>query len=382
MAFAATVSARLSLRRTSNATVSLDGRKFTACVAHKKAPARLRTRGISSIQACESADTDNAKHAHVQDPFLAGRGDVTCPDVGFQPTLTTGAAQIAADRSVDMSSLSRMYGAILAGQMLQLNIDEVQPEMVIDGMHLGWRDLESPMDVAAFELLMKDGNLDEASASEVKSLSQMYGFLLGTTLRMSCLELNLELVAGGFRTRCTNPDMVMPLEPAEYDRQFMELQQIAGALQFDSNLADADRFFNRARGASNMQRVREDASIIYLKGSYCAPEEKPMVMGEDTILVVIAGRLLDGRAFLVPSFSDGVEKPADTVSIPLSAVPKNLAAGIIGMRENEVRTIYIHPRAAEGISALFSAQPFPPNSAVIFDVLLSKIVPPVATARS
>jgi peptidylprolyl isomerase len=369
-------------RSLSGASVSPRMRRTTSVAAGSKhcSATRLRNRTATYVRAAASAAAESEKEMQMTDPFLAGRGDVACPEVGFKPTLATGTARIAADRNVDMPSLSRMYGTILAGQMLELSIDEMQPEMVIDGIYLGWREQDCPMDVTEFESLMQslmsEDDSEEASASEVKALSQMYGFMLGTTLRMSCLELDLDFVATGFRTRCTNPGMIMPLEPQEYDRQFMELQQIAGAMQFDSNLADADRFFEKARTATNMRRARDDASIIYLLGTFKAPESQKCANIDDTVLVVIAGRLLDGRAFLVPTFSDGAGMPADTVAIPLNGVPKGLSAGIIGMREGEVRTIYIHPKAADGVSALFTAQPFPPNSAIIFDALMCKIGAP------
>ena len=81
------------------------------------------------------------------------------------------------------------------------------------------------------------------------------------------------------------------------------------------------------------------------------------------------------KAFLLPTFSDGFEKEADSVAIPLPGVPPSLVQGFLGMRVGEVRTIYIHPRETDGVSALFSAQPFPPQSVIIFDAKLLSISP-------
>lgn len=79
------------------------------------------------------------------------------------------------------------------------------------------------------------------------------------------------------------------------------------------------------------------------------------------------------KAFLLPTYSDGVDNEADSVSIPLAGVPESFALGFLGMRVGEVRTLYIHPSETDGISALFSAQPFPPQTVIIFDIKLISI---------
>jgi FKBP-type peptidyl-prolyl cis-trans isomerase len=150
----------------------------------------------------------------------------------------------------------------------------------------------------------------------------------------------------------------------------MELQQITGALMHHSNRADAEKFFEVARASEGVRSLRPDGTVLSLDGSFAAPESAAAASLQDTVRVVIAGRLLDGRSFMVPTYSDGPHKEPDSVVIPLSDMPENLALGVVGMREGEVRTIYIHPDASEGIASLFSAQPFPPQSVMIFDFKL------------
>lgn len=348
-----------------------------------------RSRLFASAAASDvMVDESEKGDAYVPDPFLSGRGGAVCPDADWVPTKTAGASDIARSRNVDVPNVSRCYGMILAQQMLQLGIEDLMPECIIDGIHLGWDELDSPMDVARFESLLQSmmgegtegqdsgdspsGDTPAVSMSEMLGLSQMYGFLLGTTLRMSCLELDLELVASGFRTRCAEPDLRMPLDESEYDRMFMEIQQIAAALMYDANKEDADRFFASIAGAADMKRA--NASVAYLDGRFKAANGLEVAKPDDTVQVVISGRLLDGRAFLVPTFSDGLDKEADSVSIPLAGVPDNLSSGITGMRTGEVRTLYIHPNGTDGVSALFSAQPFPPQSVLVFDIKLLSIM--------
>lgn len=346
-------------------------------------PFRLRASTAAPDLKAEGKEDDRS----VPDPFLAGRAGAVCPEADWTPSKTTGAAAIARSRNIDVDNVSRCYGMILGSQMLQLGIEDLMPECIIDGIHEGWNELDSPMDVARFESMlqsmMSDGNEDGspngsgsedapvATMSEMLALSRMYGFLLGTTLRMSCLELALDLVEAGFRTRCAEPDLPMPLDESVYDRMFMEIQQIAAALMHDANKDDADRFFGEAANAPDMMKV--NASVMYLDGRFKAPNSLKTATIEDTVQVVISGRLLDGRAFLVSTYSDGVENEADSVSIPLPGIPESLSCGIVGMRVGEVRTLYIHPNSTDGVSALFSAQPFPPQSLLIFDVKLLAI---------
>lgn len=334
------------------------------------------------------AEKGKEEDTFVPDPFLVGRAGAVCPEADWTPAKTSGAAAIARSRNVDVDNVSRCYGMILASQMLQLGIDDLMPECIIDGIHLGWNELDSPMDVATFESMLQSmmseegteegdsGDSASASApaatmSEMLALSRMYGFLLGTTLRMSCLELDLELVAAGFRTRCGEPELRMPLDESEYDRMFMEIQQTAAALMYDANKEDADRFFGEAGDAPDMKRI--NANILYLDGRFKAANSLNAATVEDTVQVVISGRLLDGRAFLVPTFSEGLDKEADSVSIPLPGIPESLSSGIVGMRVGEVRTVYIHPSSTDGVSALFSAQPFPPQSVLVFDIKLLSV---------
>jgi FKBP-type peptidyl-prolyl cis-trans isomerase len=360
--------------------------------AHNRALAATTPRAAAAKAGVEKKSGD--EEVYIPDPFLAGRAGAVCPDLGWEASRTSGAAKIADSRGVDVPNIARCYGFILAKQMLDLGVEDLMPECIIDGLFLGWDELDSPMDVSRFETLLQgllaegesspdsdassggagDAARTSRSIGEMLSLSQMYGFLLGTTLRMSCLELDVDTVAAGFRAKCGEPDLAMPLAEQQYDRMFMELQQIAAALMYETNRQDADRFFASTIGARDIVRI-PGGRVMYLDGRYRAPAGTPAATLKDTVLAVISGRLLDGRAFLVPTFSDGLDREADSVSIPLAGVPEPLSVGIVGMRAGEVRTVYIHPKATDGVSALFSAQPFPPQSLLIFDVKLLSLSP-------
>jgi hypothetical protein len=334
---------------------------------------------ISENQPDPRVHSAEGEALRARNPFQENRGPVKCPTDGWESSTVSGTAKIAADHGLDIVRLSRAYGMVLGRQMLQLGIDDLVPERIIDGIAFGGRNEEVPMDIDLFESKIQnilDGSANDSAAFhyrdplEMIALSQMYGYLLGTALRMSCLELNESHVADGFRAVIVELDVPMPLDPEEYDRQFMELQQIAAALMHQSNLADADRFFGFARCTAGIASVRADGLILFQEGIFRAPDSDAQATSSDTVHAVVAGRLLDGRSFLVPTFSDGVDCEADAISIPLAGVPEALSVGIIGMRPGEVRTVFIHPEANDGISALFSAQPFPPQSTLIFDFKL------------
>lgn len=344
------------------------------------------------ITACRdpSPDVESKGIDERADPFRSSRGTLACPTEKWESPLASGAARLAGERGLDVKNLARSYGIILAKQMLELGALDLIPERIIDGICFGSAGDEPPMLMSSFESSMQ--KLMQESAEEREStlgaadiflLSQMYGFLLGSTLRQSCLELNINEVTAGFRSTCAEPELPMPLTASEYDRQFMELQQVATALMREENEKSATEFFDRVNKWPGVVRIKDDSTVLALNGEFRAPPDAPRAALENTVHVVASGRLLDGRYFLVPSYSDGADAKPDVVSIPLSGVPDCLSCGLVGMAVGEFRTVFVHPQAAEGIASLFATQPFPPYAVIVFDFQVNAIHPtPQATDAS
>jgi peptidylprolyl isomerase len=75
------------------------------------------------------------------------------------------------------------------------------------------------------------------------------------------------------------------------------------------------------------------------------------------------GKYLDGSVF-------GASKEEETVS--LDEIIPGLKAGLLGMREGEKRTVFIHPDLAYGTNGYL-----PPNSLLTFDVEIVKANSPI-----
>eukprot|EP00171_Calliarthron_tuberculosum_P014333 IDg14333t1 len=94
----------------------------------------------------------------------------------------------------------------------------------------------------------------------------------------------------------------------------------------------------------------------------------------DVVELVLHGRFLDGRSFVVPTYSDGLDCPPDTVRVQLDEVPGALRNGIVGMRIGECRALFLHTYAAVDVIDLFGARDkFPPNVALVFDIYLQGV---------
>ncbi|CRH60051.1 peptidyl-prolyl cis-trans isomerase [Chlamydia trachomatis] len=146
-----------------------------------------------------------------------------------------------------------------------------------------------------------------------------------------------------------------PLTDTEYEKQMAEVQKASFEAKCSENLASAEEF---------LKENKEKAGVIELepnKLQYRVVKEGTgrVLSGKPTALLHYTGSFIDGKVF------DSSEKNKEPILLPLTKVIPGFSQGMQGMKEGEVRVLYIHPDLAYG-----TAGQLPPNSLLIFEVKL------------
>lgn len=352
-AFAASAAVRPSLRgavrhavsaRRSGITASRPRRRGTIC-------AQRLDNGVHQDALQRFASELSAAHAH-----LANASELLRP--------ARGAAERARAEGVDMGRLSTAYGHVLAREARTLGerLDAgVAATALADSASMA-----APAAMHEFEFWLRSGGEDGGA-----EMSAMYGFVLGRALDAAALELDAVRVAAGLRDACT-AGAAFPMDDATYDAEFGVLQAHADALTAVAWERVSDEFFSGLRGKEGVDDLEGDGFVLGVSGITKGSGER---VGETAeVEVVLHGRFFDGRSFVVPTYSDGLHRPPDTVRVQLAEVPKALRSCVVGMRVGECRCVFLHTYAAVEIVELFGdREKFPPNVALVFDVYLQAV---------
>lgn len=200
----------------------------------------------------------------------------------------------------------------------------------------------------------------------IKKLSESYGHALGQSLVNSGLGLDPDLVIKGLRSAVDGK--AFPMALPEYERSMATLQNIASEFLTKANLEDANNLFEEIK-QEGQAVILEEGKIAYERTEVEGDESLPAAEEKSTVLVIVTARLLDGRHFFTCPAADESGESVHPLTLPLESAPRALAKGIVGMRENESRLLYVHPTACEGMSEMFGDL-LPPNALLIFDLQL------------
>lgn len=200
----------------------------------------------------------------------------------------------------------------------------------------------------------------------INKLSESYGHALGQSLVNSGLGLDPELVMKGFKDACGGRPFPMPFP--DYERAMAQLQSLAAEFLAEANLKDSNDFFAEIKAEAKAV-ILEEGKIAYEKGDVEPDAEEAVALVTSTVLVIVSGRLLDGRHFFTCPAADDTGETVHPLTLPLETAPPALAAGIKGMKETEGRLLYVHPTACDGMAELFGDL-LPPNALLIFDLQL------------
>lgn len=358
-------------------SVSLTTHRNQRCAARcvRRRSTIVRTRRRQCVIASNNVSSSNSTQCDALARFATELSDAHVHIDAASELLTPamGAAERAEKSGVDIGALSIAYGHVLskdAGKVGErLDIDAVAIALIDTANTSGALDVEPPASMQEFEMWLSTDGLRDSG-----TMSSMYGYVLGRALRASALELDVTLVADGLRAGVDGA--AFPMEERTYDEKFGVLESHAAALTANTWQSVSDTFFGNLRSTNGVADLEGDGFVLAVDG--VASDGNEVVAEGDGGLpevdLVLHGRFLDGRSFVLPTHTDGFDMPADTVRVALQQLPGALRSGVLGMRVGQCRTLFLHPYAAVEVLDLFGGRDkFPPNVALVFDIFLHAI---------
>ena len=191
---------------------------------------------------------------------------------------------------------------------------------------------------------------------DIAKISEAFGHLLGNNLDTLGIDFDIDLVVKGLKDASTGKNAPMSgdecLEAISFLREnsFKELAQ--------SNLKKAEEFLKQNAKAKEI--VSLDGGKVQYK-----IEKKgrgPKVDIHSNPVIHYVGKYLDGTIF-------GQSTEEETIS--LDETIQGFSKGLLGMKEGEKRTLYIHPDYGYGTQGFL-----PPNSLLTFEIEIVKASAP------
>ncbi len=192
---------------------------------------------------------------------------------------------------------------------------------------------------------------------EIARLSEAFGHVIGKNLENIGVKFDMAQVIKGLQDAIAGKES--PMSEMECIQAIASVQEKIFKDQCAENLKRAEVFLADNAKVEGVIAL-EDGKVQYRiveKGNGAEIEShfSPQIR--------YTGKYLDGSVF-------GASKEEETIS--LDEIIPGLKAGLIGMREGEKRTVYIHPDLAYGTNGYL-----PPNSLLTFDVEIVKANAPI-----
>ncbi len=187
---------------------------------------------------------------------------------------------------------------------------------------------------------------------ETKKISEAIGHMIGKNMESLGFQFDIQYVIKGLKDGAAGKDS--PMTEVECIQAITEAQEKAFEEQSKVNLAKAEDFLQK--NAS----VKDVVSLEGGKVQYRVEKEGdgPSIQRDFSPLIRYVGKFIDGKEFAASKEDE---------PMALEEVIPGLRQAMIGMKEGEKRTIFIHPTFAYGTQGML-----PPNSLLTFEVEIVK----------
>lgn len=201
-----------------------------------------------------------------------------------------------------------------------------------------------------------------AQPAEIAKLSEAFGHVIGKNLENIGVKFDMAQVIKGLQDALAGK--TSPMTEMECIQAIASVQEKVFKEQCVENLKKAETFLAENSKHDGMISLEEG------KVQYVVSEkgEGAEVESHFSPLIRYTGKYLDGSVF-------GTSKEEEMIS--LDEIIPGLKAGLVGMREGEKRTVYIHPDFAYGTNGYL-----PPNSLLTFEVEVVKANAPISETNT
>lgn len=197
---------------------------------------------------------------------------------------------------------------------------------------------------------------------DVKKVSEAFGNFIGRNLKTSGMNFDVDSFLQGIRSGLNGKPS--PLSDKDYERQMILLQERAFKKLSEENLKTAETFLQKNAKEKGVVEI-EPAKLQYLIVKEGSGAD---VKDSDSPQIQYTGKYVDGTIFGSSQDTGG------PITVPLSQTIPGFSKGLKGMKEGEVRKIFVHPDLGYGKTGHL-----PPNSLLIFEVELIKANSPDQT---
>ena len=200
--------------------------------------------------------------------------------------------------------------------------------------------------------LLRADDEPQVEKPDLAKLSEAFGHMIGQNLESLGLNFDMNQVLIGLQDSIEGKDS--PLSEAETVQAITALQEEEFQKQSDKNLEDAETFLTANAKAEGIVEIEENKLQYKVLDEGTGAEVQPHF----NPLIRYTGRFIDGKEF-------GSSQEDEAIS--LDETIAGFSKGLIGMKEGEKRTLFIHPDLGYGASGFL-----PPNSLLVFDIELVK----------
>ncbi len=199
------------------------------------------------------------------------------------------------------------------------------------------------------------------TATDIAKVSEAFGHLLGKNIQSLGIDFAADRVVKGLQDALAG--QASPMTENECIQAISEAQEKSFKKISTENLAKAAEFLeknSKERGVVSLEEGKLQYKIEKRgKGAEVAEH--------NSALIRYTGKFIDGKVF-------GSSKEDELISLD-ETIP-GFGKGLIGMKEGEKRTLYIHPELGYGTGGYL-----PPNSLLTFEIELVKanVTPPSET---
>jgi len=226
----------------------------------------------------------------------------------------------------------------------------IQAEKVIDEQPSAPMTLDAANEVEIADPL--DNDLQDKEAEKIALISEAFGHIIAKHIESVGVDFDLARIVKGLQDADQGIDS--PMSEADCIEAITKSHEAHFNESAKTNLEKANAYMKETQKESTIS-VIEEGKLHYRIDK----EGQGAIVQEGCSPVILyTGKFIDGTIF-------GASKGEDLVILD-ETIP-GFGKGLLGMKEGEKRTLYIHPDLAYGTSGQL-----PPNSLLVFEVELVK----------